>query len=472
MRSRLLFLCLSLFMVQYASSQKFTVANADGAKIKYEVTSVSDKTVQVTGGDRPDELIIPATVEYNGVTYRVTEIKRKAYFNRTKAGTNYMKRLVMSEGLENIGEDAFHGALKKNVASISIPNSVYYIGGDAFIYEDGWGPSICNYKIEHIPSFINTSNCFNIGISDKSISIYYAQHPRQENLPQASNNYAQSTTAPNVNTTISNTNTAPKQIPSDVDVNLPTSNADNSKTFAIIIGNEKYIQVSEVPYAANDAKIFAEYCQKTLGLPVVNIRMYDNATFGTMVSAMEDIKRIADVYNGDIKVIFYYAGHGVPNEATKDAFLLPVDANGQNTDVCYPVSRLYKELGELGAKNVTVFMDACFSGSQRGEGMLASARGVALKAKASAPKGNMVVFSAATGDETAFPYREKGHGLFTYFLLKKLRDTKGDCTLGELGEYIQTNVRQQSVVVNRKSQTPTVVPSTTIAGNWKGIKLK
>ena len=104
--------------------------------------------------------------------------------------------------------------------------------------------------------------------------------------------------------------------------------------------------------------------------------------------------------------------------------------------------------------------------------MLASARGVALKAKASAPKGNMVVFSAATGDETAFPYREKGHGLFTYFLLKKLRDTKGDCTLGELGEYIQTNVRQQSVVVNRKSQTPTVVPSTTIAGNWKGIKLK
>lgn len=86
--------------------------------------------------------------------------------------------------------------------------------------------------------------------------------------------------------------------------------------------------------------------------------------------------------------------------------------------------------------------------------------------------GNVVVFSAATGSETAYPYEEKGHGLFTYFLLKKLRDTKGDCTLGELGEYIQTNVRQQSVVVNRKSQTPTVVPSQSLMENWKSMKLK
>ena len=138
----------------------------------------------------------------------------------------------------------------------------------------------------------------------------------------------------------------------------------------------------------------------------------------------------------------------------------------------YSVSRLYKELGEIGAKNVVVFIDACFSGSKRGDGMLASARGVAIKAKPQAPQGNMVVFSAATGDETAFPYNEKGHGMFTYFLLKKLQESKGDCTLGELGEYIQTNVRQRSVVVNRKTQTPTIVPSETMDDSWKNLKLR
>lgn len=62
--------------------------------------------------------------------------------------------------------------------------------------------------------------------------------------------------------------------------------------------------------------------------------------------------------------------------------------------------------------------------------------------------------------------------MFTYFLLKKLQESKGDCTLGELGDYIQTNVRQQSVVVNRKNQTPTVMPSGTMIEKWKNLKLR
>lgn len=136
------------------------------------------------------------------------------------------------------------------------------------------------------------------------------------------------------------------------------------------------------------------------------------------------------------------------------------------------LGKMYKELGTLGAKNVVVFLDACFSGSLRGNGMLVAARGVALKPKTETPQGNMVVFSAATGDETAYPYKEKGHGLFTYFLLKKLQESKGDCTVGELGEYIQTNIRQQSVVVNRKSQTPTVISSTSFGDSWKNLKLR
>ena len=184
------------------------------------------------------------------------------------------------------------------------------------------------------------------------------------------------------------------------------------------------------------------------------------------------IKQIAEAYNGDMQLIVYYAGHGVPNEKSKEAYLLPVDADGRQTEICYPLSRFYQELGSLNSKNVTVFLDACFSGSQRGEGMLASARGVVIKPKIDNLQGNVVVFSAATGSETAYPYEEKGHGLFTYFLLKKLHDTKGDCTLKELSEYIKTNVRQQSVVINRKSQTPTIVPSPSLMSSWETLKLK
>lgn len=257
-----------------------------------------------------------------------------------------------------------------------------------------------------------------------------------------------------------------------LDINIPVTNEENKKTFAVIIGNENYERVTKVQYALNDAKVFASYCKKTLGLPKDNIRIYRDATYGTMLSALDDIKSIASAFEGDLNVIFYYAGHGVPSESDKTAYLLPVDASGQHTEVCLSTKRLYDTLDGLHAKRVLVFMDACFSGAQRGEGMLASARGVALKVKQDAPKGNMVVFSAATGDETAYPYKEKGHGLFTYYLLKKLQDTKGNVSLGELSEYLTDNVKRQSVVINRKVQTPSTIPSASMASAWRDIKLK
>ena len=103
--------------------------------------------------------------------------------------------------------------------------------------------------------------------------------------------------------------------------------------------------------------------------------------------------------------------------------------------------------------------------------MLASARGVALKVKSGVPQGNMVVFSAAQGDETAYPLVDQQHGLFTYYLLKKLQETKGDVTLEDLGAYIITNVRQQSIVENGKSQTPAITASSE-AQDWQKWTLK
>lgn len=267
-------------------------------------------------------------------------------------------------------------------------------------------------------------------------------------------------------------NTSPKKtIDNTIDKNIPQTASMQTNTFVIAIGNENYSLVPKVAFANNDMNIFAQYCQKTLGIPMQNIRKYKDATFGSMLSALNDIKEIADAYNGDMNVIFYYAGHGIPNEKDQTAYLLPTDADGKSTEVCFPLARLYKELGELNAKSVIVFMDACFSGAQRGNGMLASARGVAIKAKEQKPMGKLVVLTAASGEETAYPFKEKGHGLFTYFLLKKLNETKGECSLGELSEYITTNVKRQSIVINRKPQTPAIIFSDSVKDEWMNYKL-
>ena len=116
-------------------------------------------------------------------------------------------------------------------------------------------------------------------------------------------------------------------------------------------------------------------------------------------------------------------------------------------------------------------MDACFSGSKREEGMLVAARGVAIKARSGMPRGNMVVFAAAQGDETAYPNYEEGHGRFTYYLLKKLQETEGDVTLYELGEYIIQKVKAKAAE-ERTPQTPCVTPSATLDASWREWKLK
>lgn len=252
-----------------------------------------------------------------------------------------------------------------------------------------------------------------------------------------------------------------------LDENIPVSGTKANNTFVIAIGNENYQLVPSVSFAENDMEVFCKYCQKTLGVPISNIRKYKDATFGVMLSALKDLKEIAEAYNGDINVLFYYAGHGFPDEKSRKAYLLPIDADGKQSEVCFPISRLYSELAALNSKSTVVFMDACFSGAQRGDGMLASARGVAIEVMEEMVQGNLVVFSAASGDETAYPYKEKGHGMFTYFLLKNVQEAKGAVTLGELSDYIITNVKRQSVVTNRKSQTPTVTCSESVGMGWR-----
>lgn len=258
----------------------------------------------------------------------------------------------------------------------------------------------------------------------------------------------------------------------DVDINLPTTTTINNNTFAVIIANEHYQDVAPVPYAGNDGAIFAEYCKKSLGLPATNVHLIKDATLNNMKREINWLKQVSNAYKGTAKIIVYYAGHGIPDESTRDAYLLPIDGFGTDITTGYSLQSLYATLGSLQSKSVTVFLDACFSGSMRDGNMIASARGVAIKVKNSTLTGNMVVFTAASGEETAYPYKEKRHGLFTYYLLKKLQMSQGNIVLDDLQKYVTEEVAKKSIVVNGKSQTPTISSSSSIGDNWKSWTLK
>ena len=259
---------------------------------------------------------------------------------------------------------------------------------------------------------------------------------------------------------------------SDVDKDIPETTVKQDKTFAFIICNENYPK-APVPYALNDGRMFREYCLKTLGLPQENVTLYEDATFANIIQAIEKMKQTAKVYDGEASLIVYYAGHGYPDEKKNTAYLLPIDGSAQNiTTSGYSLANLYKELSLMKVLSSVVFLDACFSGAKREDQMLVSARSVAIKVKEDVPQGKVLVFSAAQGDETAYQYEAKHHGLFTYCLLKTLQTTGGDVDMGSLTDRVIKQVKRQSVVINNKLQTPTVIPSQALMNNWQTMKLK
>lgn len=262
------------------------------------------------------------------------------------------------------------------------------------------------------------------------------------------------------------------QLHSDVDKNIPQTEKINPHCYALIIGNYDYHSYQnglnseqDVPFAAEDATMFKEYCEKTLGVEAKNISFLSNATAAKMNQEIDFITRLA-ANDPQAEIVFYYAGHGFPDELTKTSYLIPVDVNVTNLSSAIALYDLYQKLSATQAQKITVFLDACFSGGGRDMGLLAS-RGIKVTPQKDKLSGNIVVFSATTADQVALPYSDKKHGMFTYFLLKKLQESRGDCSYGELFDYLNSNVVESSLRVNRKDQAPEVNTSLQVQEAWK-----
>lgn len=256
---------------------------------------------------------------------------------------------------------------------------------------------------------------------------------------------------------------------SDVDKNIPLVDKVTPNKVALIIGNEDYSQSINsqvnVPYAIRDANVFKEYAQNVMGVEANNIFFFNNTTAGVMRREIDRVAKLVSKMGPQAELVFYYAGHGFPDEKTKIPYLVPVDVNSTNLSDAVSLKDLYNNFGNAGASKVTVFLDACFSGGGREEGIL-SARGIRIVPEMQQAVGNMVVFAAAKGDQVALPYHDQKHGLFTYYMLKKLKDSKGKVTYKEMYDYLKQAVGVESIRI-AKEQDPVVNYSPLIVNQWE-----
>ena len=257
---------------------------------------------------------------------------------------------------------------------------------------------------------------------------------------------------------------------SAVDKNIPLSAVKHDKRIALIIGNEDYSQSLnseiDVDYAVNDATVFKKYANRVLGVKEENTFFITNASSGTMQKQIDLVSKLAKNMGSSSEIVFYYAGHGVPDEKTKEPYIIPVDVDATNLSAAIKLKDLYAKLAGSEAKRVTVFLDACFSGGARNMPLLA-ARGVKIKPKEETISGNIVVFSATSEEQSALSFDKEKHGMFTYFLLKKLQESKGKATYAELKEYINSKVSVESLRINHKEQNPQVNISPVVKEVWR-----
>ncbi len=205
----------------------------------------------------------------------------------------------------------------------------------------------------------------------------------------------------------------------------------NEEAVAIIIGNRNYqdfsADVPDVDFAHNDAELVYQYVTKSLGIREDNVLVIKDATQAQLLSVFgsrdNPAGKLANrVRAGRSDVFVFYSGHGTPGLKDHRGYLLPVDADPSMVEINgYPLELLYENLNKIPARNMTVAIDACFSGMANGGALVKNASSIGLKVrKPTNILSNATLITAAGDSEVASWDKSARLGLMTRHLIEGL----------------------------------------------------
>jgi uncharacterized caspase-like protein len=241
----------------------------------------------------------------------------------------------------------------------------------------------------------------------------------------------------------------------------------NQKYWGFIISLENYQRLPSVQYAQRDASLMKKYFLKVLGIPEANI-IYLEDREATKARIMHHLRaHFPRNLEKDSLLYVYFVGHGVLDERKENPYIIPYDGDVRLLeDTNYRLQNFLEDLESLQIKRSFVFLDTSFNGfAARNNNIILPYAKLALN-----PDGNLILSSdkviamiSSSGGQTSNAYPEKGHGLFTYFLLRGLRgeafkSRSASMTMGELYTYVKDQVAKVSSARGME-QTPTLTPS-------------
>ena len=231
------------------------------------------------------------------------------------------------------------------------------------------------------------------------------------------------------------------------------------KSWALIIGIDKYQNFQGLDYAVKDAQSIQDIIISSLDFAEDNITILkdEEATKSRIIQEFSNITKKAGVND---RVLIFFAGHGQTEDLPDGGeigYLLPVD--GDQSDL-YVSAIEMNELQTISlrskAKHILYLVDACYGGIST-----VGARGLDSEVtpnyldKILKYKSRQII-SAGGRDEQVIEKSEWGHSAFTKNLLSGLRewnadsDDDGFITADELGTYL----RRQVPIDSENQQTP------------------
>ena len=231
---------------------------------------------------------------------------------------------------------------------------------------------------------------------------------------------------------------------------------DNS--YALIIGIDKYENVSNLDYAVKDANSIATLLKDNFNFLSINIKILlnDEATF---TNVRNSLAKISSSSKKNDRVLIYFAGHGETMDLPDGGemgYLLPIDGKRDNLFATAIPMDDFKKISSMSqAKHMLFLIDACYGGlAAIGSRGISSASPNYIE-KITKDKSRQIITAGGKG-EKVIEKSEWGHSAFTMNLLRGLGDGKGDLnddgyiTADELGLFLKEKV----TIDSDNQQTP------------------
>ena len=248
---------------------------------------------------------------------------------------------------------------------------------------------------------------------------------------------------------------------------------------AVIIGNANYAKLSrDVPNvipAYSDAASFKKYALEALGVKEGNIIYLRDATRSQLVrvfgSTSNSRGQLFDwVRPSRSNVFVFYSGHGAPDPSSGESFLVPSDADSSRLSLTgYPLSLLYKNLGQVPARSITVILESCFSGLSSNGPVISGMSGLTIEPKGLDLPSYITVVSAGKSDQIASWEQDNSNGLFTKYLLLALSgeadatpygNADGEVDWNEVSAYFQDTLTYMARRYYGRNQTAQIRQAT------------